>query len=168
METIRDRHAKLPILTVPGALGEPQRVIDVAASLEFAEREVFANLLNVRAGRPVAAKFPDSPDEVGDFEVGLEMYRSFQTVPSNVNPVIGMGKITRREGLRLFREEPTKFALQKREWAKVLQEILGPLEDMWRAMAPATTTPEAPAAEPPACIRRARELLDLLQKDPNV
>ena len=154
METISDRHAKLV----------KDGVVNAAASLAFAEQEVFANLIDVRAGRPVAKQFIPEGQE-GDFELGLEMYRCIHSIQSNVNPTLAMGAIARRAGLQTFREEPTKFALQKQEWAKALRGVLEPLLAMWAAMC---VEGGAVAGAPPVPILQAQELLLALEKDPNV
>ena len=156
METIRDRHAKLV----------KDGVVEAEASLTFAEQEIFANLIDIRAGRPVAKQFIPEGQE-GDFELGLEMYRCIQSIQSNVNPTLAMGAIVRRAGLQTFREEPTKFALQKQQWAEVLLAFLEPVEAIWKMLA-GPSAPDGPPGEIPACIRMAHEMLDQLEKDPNI
>ena len=168
MQTIRDRFAGLQIMTVPGSLGEPHRVVDADAALDFAEREVFKNLMDIRTGRPSAVPFPE--EEVGDFELGLEVYRSFQNTPANRNPVIAMGTLARRAGMAAVREEPTKFAIAKRGWADVLKALLDQLDAMNKATAHLAVASggQPTEAEDPPHIARARALLVTLESDPNV
>ena len=78
MKTLSERFAELPIVTVPGALGEPHRVVAADVALEFAQREVFANVIDLRTGRRGAGESVPFPEaQAGDFELGLEVWRAF-------------------------------------------------------------------------------------------
>jgi hypothetical protein len=88
-------------------------VVAADVALEFAQREVFANVIDLRTGRRGAGESVPFPEaQAGDFELGLEVWRAFQSAPRNVNPLIAMGAIARTAGMYQLRRERVEMLRQ--------------------------------------------------------
>jgi hypothetical protein len=124
MKTLSDRFAELPIVTVPGALGEPRRVVAVDVALDFAMREVFANVIDLRTGRSGAGESVPFPEaQSGDFQLGLEVWRAFQSAPRNVNPLVAMGALARGAGLYQLQRERGEVQYRLRQVELLRSEL---------------------------------------------